>query len=146
MYHSRVDVKSKHFWRIVDHISIFLLIGCSYTAYLLIFLKNGVGMNFLKIQWLLIMAGILFKLIFKDRFEYFSLILYLILGWRVIHIFHDVTEKMNFDTKFFLFMGGIAYSIGVVFYAWENLRFNHAIWHLFVLLGSYSHLLALWLM
>jgi hemolysin III len=142
-YHFATDEKQKFTWKIIDHISIFVLIGCSYTAFLLFYFHSSDGLSFLMIHWSIIIGGILFKLIFKDKYEIFSVILYVFLGWMVVIKYNNIITPMHADVKFWLFMGGASYSIGVVFYLIEKLKYNHAIWHIFVLLGFISHCLAL---
>ncbi len=142
-YHLQHQEKIKNKWRILDHISIFILIGSTYTPFILLYYNQPDGHLFLLIHWLIILGGIIFKIVYKDKYEIFSLSLYLLLGWMVLIIYEPITTGMSDIVKFWLFMGGISYTIGVVFYVWKKLYYHHAIWHLFVISGSVGHYLAL---
>lgn len=135
----------KNRWRLVDHISIFILIGATYTPFILFYYNTAEGIHFLKIHWFIIAFGILFKLIFKTNYEIVSLSLYLVLGWMVLIIFNDITANMSPTVIFFLLAGGISYTIGVYFYVKTHLAWHHAVWHIFVILGCAGHFMALFL-
>jgi hemolysin III len=143
MYHLANIDHLKNLWNIVDHISIFILIGCTYTPFILYYYNDENGFNFLGLHWTIIISGILFKLIFKTKYEIFSLLLYLILGWMVLFIIKPITENMSPIVQFWLFAGGISYSIGVYFFVKTKLIWHHAIWHIFVILGCAAHFIAL---
>jgi hemolysin III len=144
-YHLATDESNKNRWRIADHISIFVLIGCTYTPFILIYYNTDDGLFFLKIHWVIIAAGIIFKLIYKTKFEIISLVLYLALGWMVIFIYNDITRNMPLIVNYFLLAGGSFYTIGVIFYINTRLAWHHAIWHIFVILGCAGHYIALYL-
>lgn len=143
IYHITNKDILKNKWRIVDHISIFLLIGSSYTAFILLYFPTPFGLKFLTAHWIIIIFGILFKLIFKTRFEIVSLTLYLCLGWMVVFIYQDITANMSSVVENWLLAGSAFYTIGVLFYIQTKLAWHHAIWHIFVILGCASHYLAL---
>lgn len=145
VYHLANKDILKNKWRIVDHISIFLLIGSSYTAFILLYYPTPFGLKFLTAHWVIILFGIFFKLIFKTRFEIVSLSLYLCLGWMVIFIYQDVTANMSPIVENWLLAGSAFYTIGVLFYVQTKLAWHHAIWHIFVILGCASHYFALYL-
>ena len=142
-FHLQTDTVVRNKWRIVDHISIFILIGSTYTPFILFHYNVPDGHTFLFVHWMIILGGILFKLIFKDKYEIFSLTLYLLLGWMVLLIYDPITEHMTDHVKLWLFVGGLSYTTGVIFYVWEKLYYHHAIWHIFVMLGSIGHYMAL---
>lgn len=142
-YHLQHDVKTKNIWRIIDHISIFILIGSTYTPFILFYYNEPDGHLFLMVHWTIILGGIIFKLIYKDKYEVFSLSLYLLLGWMLLFIYIPITSGMSEMVRFWLFMGGLSYTTGVVFYVWKKIYYHHAIWHIFVILGSAGHYLAL---
>jgi hemolysin III len=145
IYHITNKDILKNRWRIVDHISIFLLIGSSYTAFILLYYPTSFGLKFLAAHWVIIVFGIIFKLIFKTRFEIVSLALYLCLGWMVVFIYQDITANMTTIVENWLLAGSAFYTIGVLFYIQTKLAWNHAIWHIFVIFGCASHYLALYL-
>jgi len=143
-YHLQTDnTRSKNYWRIIDHISIFVLIGSTYTPFILFYYNEPNGHTFLFVHWMIIVGGILFKLVYKTKYEIFSLTLYLLLGWMVLIIYEPISADMSNIVKMWLFMGGLSYTTGILFYVWKKLYYHHAIWHIFVILGSLGHYLAL---
>lgn len=131
-------------WRVFDHISIFFLIGGTYTAYILKYLgDSSTGINFLLVHWSIIAFGVIFKLFFTGRFEAFSVFLYLVLGWMVLYIITPARAVLPDDVGHWLIAGGLSYSIGVGFYLAERYKYAHPIWHLFVLGGSTFHFIGL---
>ena len=89
------------------------------------------------------MCGVIFKLIFKARYEIISLVLYLVLGWMVLFIYDEISKNMTDAVKFCLMAGGLSYTIGVFFYVKTSIQWNHAIWHILVILGGAGHFIAL---
>jgi len=143
-YHLAVDNLDKYQWRRIDHICIYLLIGGSYAGYILRFMNTTEGYWFLALHWLIIALGILKKIWFTGRYEIISVLSYLFLGWMVVFIYDDITASMSALSYQLLWIGGLSYSVGVIFYIWNQLRFNHFIWHLFVFGGTLCHFLSLW--
>jgi hemolysin III len=144
-YHlANKDVR-KNRWRILDHLSIFILIGSTYTPFILFYFHTDAGMQFLLLHWIIILFGIGFKLVFQTKYEIVSLSLYLILGWMVLFIYKDITYNMADSVRYWLLGGGISYTIGVYFYVKTHLAWHHAIWHIFVILGCAFHWIALYL-
>lgn len=145
IYHSVHRPDLKRIWRILDHISIYLLIAGSYTPFLLIFLYDATGLTVLSILWTLTLIGAFFKLFFTGHYERLSLIIYLSMGWMIILIAKPVFTTLPPECLGWIAAGGASYTIGVLFYRWENLPYHDAIWHLFVLGGSICHYVAVWL-
>lgn len=143
-YHLAVETQDKYQWRRIDHICIYLLIGGSYTGYILRFMNTTEGYWFLALHWVIIALGILKKIWFTGRFEIVSVLSYLFLGWMVVFIYDDITAGMNPITYNLLWIGGLSYSVGVIFYVWNKLPYNHFIWHLFVFGGTFCHFLSMW--
>ena len=141
LYHSVVDEKKKHYFRIVDHISIYLLIAGSYTPVLLILLADSLGWTLFWIVWGIAHFGVILKLFFTGRFEAFSTSLYLVMGWLIVFDFANLSDAIGPNGLFWLFAGGLFYTVGIVFYAIQKIPFNHVIWHVFVLAGAISHFL-----
>jgi len=141
LYHSVVDEKKKHYFRIVDHISIYLLIAGSYTPVLLILLADSLGWTLFWIVWGIALFGVILKLFFTGRFEAFSTSLYLVMGWLIVFDFANLSDAIGPNGLFWLFAGGLFYTVGIVFYAIQKIPFNHVIWHVFVLAGAISHFL-----
>ncbi len=143
VYHAANTPRQKHITRIIDHIGIYLLIAGTHTPFIIYFLPNLFGYIFLSLQWLIALAGIIFKVFFVGRYELFSVILYVAMGWSGAFTIPFMLEHMSSEVLYWLIAGGLSYTIGVVFYMWERLPYNHAVWHLFVIGGSAGHYLAL---
>ncbi|KOP69684.1 hemolysin D [Lysinibacillus sp. FJAT-14745] len=127
--------KYKHFFAILDHSSIYILIAGTYTPFLLIAIGGTLGITLLCIIWSLAILGVVFKCFFINRFEKLSLIFYIGMGWLIIFAIKPVYLFLGFHGFALLLAGGLFYTIGAIFYAWRSLPYNHTIWHLFVLAG-----------
>jgi len=138
-YHSIRKINIKHYFRIIDHISIYLLIAGSYTPVLLLMLDDSKGWLLFWIVWGIAGVGVILKVFFTGRFELFSTLLYLIMGWLIVLDFSQLTESMPTNGLLLLLAGGLSYTLGIVFYIFERIPFNHVIWHLFVLGGAICH-------
>ncbi|HLV13680.1 MAG TPA: hemolysin III family protein [Xanthomarina sp.] len=141
LYHSVQAKKQKHYFRIIDHISIYLLIAGTYTPVALIALEQSKGWPIFWVVWGIALLGLVLKLFFTGRFEVFSVLLYLIMGWLIVIDFSNLADYIGSKGTLLLFSGGLFYTIGIVFYAIHKIPFNHVIWHLFVLGGAISHFL-----
>ncbi|MBK9254422.1 MAG: hemolysin III family protein [Saprospiraceae bacterium] len=143
-YHLSIHESKKKLWRTIDHIAIFFLIGGTYTPFILKYYPTSDGMKFLALHWILILTGIIFKVFYTGKLEIVSTLMYVFLGWMVVFIYQPITSNMNDNVFMWLMIGGISYTIGVIFYIWEKLPYNHSIWHLFVLGGCFGHYAALY--
>ena len=139
-YHLAVDQKKKYYLRITDHISIYFLIAGTYTPVLLISLVDSLGWILFYLVWTITALGIVMKLFFTGKFEVFSTLMYLAMGWLIVFDLSSLADKIN-EGMVFLIAGGVAYTVGVVFYTFERIPYNHVIWHLFVLIGAFCHFL-----
>lgn len=138
-YHAVKGDKRKHYFRVVDHISIYLLIAGTYTPVLLITLPDSLGWTLFYIVWGIAAFGVILKLFFTGRFETFSTLLYLVMGWLIVFDFSTLADRMSYNGLNLLFAGGAFYTLGIVFYAIDKIPYNHVIWHLFVLGGAICH-------
>ena len=138
-YHCFANRPIKGFLQRLDHTAIFFLIAGTYTPFLLTKLRNGWGWTIFGIIWGLSILGLVLKLGFKNKFEKPSVVLYLAMGWFGAVVFYLTSGTVGNQSLFLLLLGGVFYSVGVIFYRWRSLPFSHAIWHLFVLGGSISH-------
>lgn len=141
-YHGCFSKNKREKLRILDHICIYFLIAGTYTPFVLTHFQDTLGTRILIVLWSMAAVGTIFKLFFINRFNFLSTMAYLVMGWQVIFIIGPITERLPSMAMTAIIVGGISYSIGVIFYLWENLRYNHLIWHIFVLIGSTSHLFA----
>lgn len=139
LYHSFTNAKVKKLFRKFDHISIFLLIAGTYTPFCLAILKGSLGWTIFGIVWGCTLLGIGLKAFYTGKNEMLSTLLYIILGWLVIIVIIPLYKVMSFHGFMFLVSGGVLYTAGTYFYMKEKIRYNHGIWHLFVLSGSVLH-------
>lgn len=145
LYHSITEPALKKNFRLIDHISIFFLIGGSYTPFMLTFLNNQTGYIVLGTVWGLAVIGILYKLFYIGKNKWVGVTLYLLMGWLVVFVGDDIVSQMSTKALVWLVAGGLSYTIGVFFYRKKTMPYHHAIWHLFVLGGTMSHYIALFL-
>lgn len=141
-YHSIRSRRLKRVLRVCDHSAIYLLIAGTYTPFLLVNLRGGWGWSLFGVVWGLAMAGILFKVWFVAHFPAMSTAVYLLMGWLAIVAVKPMLTTIPRDGLVWLFAGGVLYTVGVVFFAWKKVPYNHAIWHGFVLAGSTCHYFA----
>jgi hemolysin III len=142
LYHSARDGKRRARLRLVDHSAIYLLIAGSYTPFLLGPLRGGLGWSLLAVVWSLAVAGVVFKLLFIGRFPRLSTGIYLGMGWLAVVALVPLVRSLSPATLVWLVAGGLAYTIGTPFYHARRLPYGHAVWHLFVLIGSACHVIA----
>lgn len=139
LYHSARAPKAKKLLKTLDHISIFLLIAGSYTPFMLVNFRGGWGWSLLGVVWGLAFIGIFFTIFFLTRWEWVTLLFYIVMGWLIVITQAPIAEVLAWKGFLWLFAGGCSYTLGVFFFSWHTLRFHHAIWHLFVLAGSACH-------
>ena len=144
IYHGLKPSTAKNVFEILDHSSIYFLIAASYTPFLVLGLKSNMGITLLVIQWIICALGITFKAFFTGKFKGISTIVYLIMGWMIVFSWTELVAKISPISLGFLIAGGILYSLGTIFYMWKVCKFNHMIWHIFVILGSIAHYIAVW--
>jgi len=143
LYHSIQIPRAKRVLQIMDHAAIYLLIAGSYTPFVLVNMRNRLGLIILGTVWGLAVAGIALRTIFAGRFEKAAVVGYIIMGWLVIIVFKELQAVMPAGGVALIVAGGVTYTAGVLFYAWRKLPYNHAIWHLFVMGGSLCHFFAM---
>jgi len=139
LYHAITHYELKKKFQQFDHASIYLLIAGSYTHVTLLSLGGVLGYSIFAFVWSVALIGIYLKFAYPGRFEKLSLVLYLLLGWLIVIAIKPLLEVMAPGGLWLLLAGGLFYTVGVIFYVWDSLPFNHAIWHLFVLGGSICH-------
>jgi len=139
LYHSFRKPRLKHLFKILDHSCIYMLIAGTYTPFLLVTLKGMLGWSLFAVIWSLTVIGVLFKIFFVHRFKIISTVAYILMGWIVIFAVKPLFQALPGEGLVLLVCGGLAYTLGTIFYSWKKLPFNHAIWHLFVLGGSACH-------
>lgn len=143
LYHSLIFTKAKKVFKILDHSSIFLLIAGTYTPFLLIALRGKLGLTLLFLIWFFAILGIVLKVFFVYRFRKLSLVFYLFMGWFILFGIKPLLDFLPLGAIIFLALGGLFYTFGITFYLLKRFPFNHAVWHVFVLCGSFNHFFAM---
>lgn len=145
IYHLTPRGKSKDQWRIMDHISIFFLIGGTYTPIIMRYIELPVSTIFLGIMWTIILLGSILKIWWTGKYDNISTGLYVFLGWMVLFVIWPLWNNAPPEVLWWILAGGLSYSIGIYFYKNSNTHFYHVIWHLLVLMGTISHLVAIYI-
>lgn len=145
LYHMAVTADRRYFYKKLDHTAIYYLIAGTYTPFLSIALPTAKAHYLLIALWVIAIIGTLFKLIFIHSFQKISLFAYLAMGWLALLVIDDMQRFLSAQALTFLIAGGISYTVGALFYALKKVRYAHAIWHLFVLIGAGLHFLAIYL-
>ena len=141
VYHFVINPRLKKRLQILDHISIYYLILGSYAPVCLITLYEYSGINIFIVVFTLSIVGTLKKLFFTGRFKIISLLLYLAMGWLIVVEINLLFELLDSEAELLLIIGGLSYTIGIIFYTLDKIKYFHSIWHLFVLTGSVLHYL-----
>lgn len=144
LYHYAKDPVKKAKLRVVDHISIFFLIGGTYSAVVQRYVPEQTAVWFMAVMWGIILAGSILKIFFTGKYQWLSVMLYLFLGWMAVFIARPLNDNMSPLVFYWIAAGGLAYTFGVLFYKNQKLKYSHAIWHLFVLAGTAFHFIAIY--
>jgi hemolysin III len=144
LYHAAKDPQKRRKLNIFDHSAIYVLIAGSYSPFCLIALNSSLGWYMFLAVWLFALTGVVLKLFFTGRFDRLSTVMYLLMGWQVLFFIKPLMKNLSPEGLRFLIGGGICYSIGAVLYSIKKLPYNHFIFHIFVLLGSLSHFIAIY--
>lgn len=144
LYHSARDPVWRFRLKVLDHIAIFILIAGTYTPFALITLEGFTGWLIFWTAWSIALLGTVLKLFFTGRYTVLSTGLYLGMGWIIIFAVKPLIENLPEGGLWWLFSGGVFYTLGAILYSIRKIPYNHAIFHLFVLLGSFSHFMAIY--
>ena len=143
LYHSLVRTRARHVFQVLDHSSIYLLIAGTYTPFTLISLRGPLGWFIFGVVWSLAIAGVVFKSFAVNRFAVASALVYLFQGWFIVFAARSLLHAIGWHGMLWLGAGGLAYTLGIVFFALDRLHYFHAAWHVFVLAGSVAHYFAI---
>jgi hemolysin III len=143
LYHSLVRTRARHVFQVLDHAAIYLLIAGTYTPFTLVSLRGPVGWVLFGVVWGLAVAGVIFKSFAVNRFAVASAVVYLFQGWFVVFAARPLLHAIAWHGVLWLVAGGVAYTLGIVFFALDRRPYFHAAWHLFVLAGSVAHYFAI---
>jgi hemolysin III len=138
-YHSVKNPELRSRLRIIDHASIYVLIAGTYTPFSLVTLNGPTGWTIFGISWGLALTGIILKLFFTGKYKLISTLMYILMGWIIIFVIKPVMNNLSLEGLLWLVAGGLAYTTGAILYSIKNIKFNHAIFHVFVLIGSVCH-------
>ncbi|MBP8275072.1 MAG: hemolysin III family protein [Acidobacteria bacterium] len=144
MYHSLAPNRAKRVFQRLDHSAIFLMIAGTYTPFTLGVLRGPVGWTLFAIIWTLAIAGVVMKATIGARYQTFSNVLYLAMGWLVIVAAKSMWTLVPGWGLFWLVAGGLSYTVGIVFFATDHHPYRHFVWHLFVMTGTACHFMAVW--
>ena len=136
LYHAIPNVRAKKVLQVLDHAMIYILIAGSYTPFCLVTLKGWVGITLCCAVWAIAIAGVSLQKILLKRSDWINCLLYLVMGWLVVLAIDPLFSALPEGGLWLLVLGGVAYSVGVIFYIWEKLPYGHAVWHVFVFLGT----------
>ena len=144
LYHAIPFQRAKRALKTFDHCAIYLLIAGTYTPFLLIALRTPFAMTLMAVIWGIALIGIVIKIVFVYRFRRWSLATYLTMGWLSLIALYPLATSLATGGLVLLALGGVLYSVGVIFYVNKRIPYNHAIWHLFVLGGTVCHFFAIY--
>lgn len=142
LYHGVSSPRLKQIFRMMDHCCIYLLIAGTYTPFTLVILRNNLGWALCGIVWGLALTGILYRILSRQQLQVVMTISYMLLGWMAVVAIKPLLMLAPVAAVIWIMAGGACYTIGVVFFSLEKIRYHHAIWHVFVLGGSLCHYLA----
>lgn len=144
-YHYVKDPVLRYRLKILDHIAIFILIAGSYTPFALVTLRGKTGWLIFGVVWGIAFVGTILKLFFTGRFKILSTLLYVAMGWVIIFAINPLMENLPEKGLWWLFSGGVAYTLGAILYSIKQVKYNHAIFHFFVLIGTFCHYISVYL-
>jgi hemolysin III len=143
-YHAATKPKLRRRLNIFDHAAIYVLIAGTYTPFTNITLEGKTGWIIFGLTWLFALSGIILKLFFTGKFDKLSTIMYVLMGWQIVFAIKPLLENLSELGLFWLFAGGVFYTVGAVLYSIKKIPYNHAIFHFFVLAGSLSHFISIY--
>ncbi len=139
LYHSATKKELRYKLQIFDHSAIYVLIAGTYTPFTIITLNGITGWLIFGISWGMALVGVTLKLFFTGRYDAISTLMYILMGWMIVFVLGPLIDGLHFDGVLWLIGGGVSYTIGAIIYSIKKIKFNHAIFHIFVLLGSFCH-------
>ena len=145
LYHASKEPQKRFKLKVFDHAAIYILIAGSYTPFTLVSLNGETGWLIFSMVWVMAFTGIILKLFFTGRFKVISTAMYVLMGWLIVFYFQYLTASLHEKGVFYLILGGVLYTIGAILYSIKKIKFNHAIFHFFVLAGSFCHFLSIYL-
>jgi hemolysin III len=145
LYHSSKELSLRKRLNILDHASIYILIAGTYTPFTLVTLNGTLGWVLFGITWGIATVGVVLKLFFTGKYNRLSTLAYILMGWVIVFGIKSLLKNLPEPGIYWLFSGGLAYTIGAIFYSIKKIPFNHAIFHLWVLAGSFCHFITVYI-
>lgn len=142
LYHALPEGRAKWVFNVLDHCAIYVLIAGTYTPFALVVLGGGWGWSMFGVVWGLAILGVVFKAVGRMRHPVLSTTIYVVMGWLIVIAIKPLWTQLPLWGVFWLGAGGIAYTLGVAFFAATGVRYNHLVWHVFVLAGTTCHFVA----
>ena len=142
LYHSAKKPELRNRLNILDHASIYVLIAGTYTPFTLVTLKGPIGWVIFGTSWGLALTGVILKLFFTGKYDLISTSMYVFMGWIIVFAIKPLINNLPLEGLLWLFAGGISYTIGAILYSIGRIKFNHAIFHMLVLIGSFCHFMS----
>ncbi|WP_298781183.1 hemolysin III family protein [uncultured Polaribacter sp.] len=143
-YHAAKNPKKRRQLNIFDHAAIYVLIAGGYSPFCLVALDSNLGWYMFVFVWFFALIGVILKLFFTGKFDKISTAMYLLMGWQVMFFIKPLMNSLSIENFQLLVAGGVFYTIGAILYSIRKMPYNHAIFHVFVLLGSLSHFIAIY--
>jgi len=143
-YHNAKEPGIRSRLRILDHATIYVLIAGTYTPLTIITLDSSTGWVIFGVSWGMALAGVILKLFFTGKFNVVSTVMYVFMGWVIVFAIKPLINNLAIEGLLWLFAGGVAYTTGAIIYSVKKIKFNHAIFHMFVLMGSFCHFVAVY--
>ncbi|MFK5921311.1 MAG: hemolysin III family protein [Verrucomicrobiota bacterium] len=143
-YHGVKRPELRNRLRVLDHAAIYILIASTYTPFCLITLKGAVGWTIFGVSWAMAVTGVMLKLFFTGRFNRISTAMYVFMGWVIVFAIKPLIAALPAEGVFWLVAGGVSYTVGAVIFSLDRIPLNHALFHVFVLIGSLSHFFAVY--
>lgn len=144
IYHSAKKPEFKKRMRILDHASIYVLIAGTYTPFTLVTLSGRLGWVIFGTSWGLALTGIILKLFFTGKYNFILTLMYVFMGWIIVFAIKPLINNLSLEGFLWVLAGGISYTMGAIFYGIKKIKFNHALFHLLVLAGSFCHVVAVY--
>lgn len=144
VYHSAKNPSFRRKMRIVDHAAIYVLIAGTYTPFTLVTLNGVIGWVVFGVTWGMAVTGIILKLFFTGRYDSISTLMYVFMGWIIVFAINPLIENLASEGLYWLVAGGMAYTTGAILYGIKRIKFNHAIFHVFVLIGAACHFISVY--
>lgn len=139
LYHKAKDLLKRAKLKVFDHAAIYILIAGTYTPFCIVTLNSSLGWYMFILVWSFALVGIILKLFFTGKFKHISTAMYVFMGWMVMFFIKPLIQNLSSEGLKYLILGGVFYTVGAVFYSIKKIPYNHAIFHVFVLLGSLCH-------